>query len=354
MALPPTAYAQQLLRQGYSAQVIRAQLLRAGYGPYDADQAIRLALRASPQAGIPWAWIGAGIGGLALITFIILLLLPTEASLQMAVQAPQATIPPGGSAQATITLESDGRPAVTLTYALLSSGGTLLWSEREDVSVDRSASLRKTIPIPSNAPPGRYSIRVTAMHGGPPVSKTAPLVIERAGTAPAGPLRNETLPGPITPPAPAASSCPAKCDDFYACTSDACVDGRCAYTPIVPCCGNYACEAGETSITCQEDCRPQAASGTTATTDDALIAAARSHEEAVQLCRAIPIQERQDECFDAIAAAASRSELCNAIQDRLKRDSCYMEFAIKDDFTVCDKIEDRYLASSCIFLSKQG
>jgi hypothetical protein len=46
------------------------------------------------------------------------------------------------------------------------------------------------------------------------------------------------------------------CNDFNYCTYDYCnpENGACVYEPIVPCCGNFKCETGESSLNCPDDC----------------------------------------------------------------------------------------------------
>jgi hypothetical protein len=49
------------------------------------------------------------------------------------------------------------------------------------------------------------------------------------------------------------------CDDGNVCTNNDCdpTTGVCSNPPIVPCCGNYECESGETNQNCPGDCPPE-------------------------------------------------------------------------------------------------
>ncbi len=54
-----------------------------------------------------------------------------------------------------------------------------------------------------------------------------------------------------------APACPVSCDDNDSCTADACSQETgygCIHDQLTPCCGNFACEPGETYSTCPEDC----------------------------------------------------------------------------------------------------
>jgi hypothetical protein len=60
-----------------------------------------------------------------------------------------------------------------------------------------------------------------------------------------------------------APGCPETCDDNDSCTADTCGNEtryECRHEQLIPCCGDSACEQGETFSTCPDDC-PECAAG---------------------------------------------------------------------------------------------
>jgi hypothetical protein len=84
----------------------------------------------------------------------------------------------------------------------------------------------------------------------------------------------------------------------------------------------------------------------------ALSAARTDAEKAATLCNTLVLPEDSDPCFASIANASSKSQLCLNIQDLRARDDCLMEFAFKNDYTVCNQLSNRYLLTSCQSLAR--
>jgi len=167
-----------------------------------------------------------------------------------------------------------------------------------------------------------------------------------------------TRPPPRSGPAietPVDTVCPGDCNDFDICTLDKCVLGTCEYTTVQPCCGNFICEAGETSDFCPDDCAAppeEAGPSVGETIKEALESAKSSPEKAASLCNSLEKRKDTDNCFDKIAEESGNNLLCDQIKDTSERDTCYMNFAIEfGDFSVCPKVTNRLLKNSCYSLS---
>ena len=46
------------------------------------------------------------------------------------------------------------------------------------------------------------------------------------------------------------------------------------------------------------------------------------------------------------------SSYCADIISESKKDNCYVNFALDGDYSVCDKISNKYMKESCIALSQ--
>ena len=65
------------------------------------------------------------------------------------------------------------------------------------------------------------------------------------------------------------------------------------------------------------------------------------------LCLGIEDDTSRDNCYMEIAKQAAQSGICSDISKESKRDQCYMDFAIKGDYSVCEKLVNKYLRQSC-------
>jgi len=145
--------------------------------------------------------------------------------------------------------------------------------------------------------------------------------------------------------------CKEPCVDVNPCIKGACVSGFCKFEPISPCCGNSKCEAGEDSFGCSYDCAPNRAP------KEGVISSAQSIvksdvSKAILLCNSLIEDAFVDDCILIISKDSNTAAICNSIRNSNSRDDCYMRFALKNDFFGCDRISDRYMANSCVYLSQ--
>jgi len=76
-----------------------------------------------------------------------------------------------------------------------------------------------------------------------------------------------------------------------------------------------------------------------------------SESKGLDYCTSIA-QEKQNICFKHLALKNNKSKYCAQIDESSYRDSCYIMFAFSGDFTVCDKIENKYRQLSCRSLGR--
>jgi hypothetical protein len=197
--------------------------------------------------------------------------------------------------------------------------------------------------------------------------------------------------------------CPIFFDDKDPCTTDKCgkdTNYLVIHEPITPCCGNMVCESTESKDTCMKDCASPVISLNNNSqindtsrieiieTETPLIDQVEAIKElaysdpkkAESMCAEIVFPYYRDECYYGIAEATNVETYCSQIQEErsvdkclaklsklkedsslcatitndVRRDSCYMRFAMKGDYTVCDKIMDDFYIQTCRQLQDLG
>ena len=71
-----------------------------------------------------------------------------------------------------------------------------------------------------------------------------------------------------------------------------------------------------------------------------------------EVCVSIADGSYKDTCYKDVATTNRNNEVCAKIVKDSKRDQCYMDFATKGDYTICDKLVNKYLKQSCESLEK--
>lgn len=70
-------------------------------------------------------------------------------------------------------------------------------------------------------------------------------------------------------------------------------------------------------------------------------------EKAMDLCTSIDDLTDKESCISRLAEEVSDSSVCENIDTTFTRDACYANFALEGDFSVCSKIYDEYQRSIC-------
>src|SRR5574341_1407146 len=340
-------YVQNLLRQGYDVSTIRNALLNAGYSPYDVDMAMRAAGATEKKVGTKTLII-VFIALLA-VSGVVLIILKTmqapPAVLSFNVNLFSTQVAPGRDLviNAEILNPSGTKTSGLIDYEVSVPSGRIA-SKTESFAVVTRASIPTSISLPPASIPGTYSVSAKLSYAGKQLqsSRTFDVVEKVEAAVPAEALKEkkeeEAKAFQLT--------CPGGCDDLNFCTSDACVQGVCVSTPIVPCCGNNRCEEGETKSSCPIDCSERPIS-VDELLKNAKEAASSDLGRAEEICGSLVQRVYVDTCLLDVSEASSSKTPCASIVNSDKRDACYIPFAYKNDFSVCADISNPYMKNSC-------
>jgi len=345
-------YVQGLLRQGYDPGTIRSTLLNAGYSPYDVDAAMRIA--GAPGRHIETKTlviIFAVIVALAVVVLIVLKAMqPAPAVLSFDVNLFSTEVAPGQDVVVNAEIQNPGgsKASGLIDYEITGPSGKIA-SKTESFSVLNQASVPTAISLPSTAPLGSYSLVATLSYSGKQLKASRTFEVKKkvVQSAPIEALKER----PVEAAKAVQLTCPGGCDDLDFCTTDACVSGVCVNTPIVPCCGNKVCEPGETADTCPLDCGARPAS-TEEIISKAKSLAVSDLSGARAACDSLVLRPYVDSCLSSVSEVADSKETCADIVDSAQRDSCYMPFAYKGDFSVCEKLSNPYMKTACVSLAE--
>ncbi|MEK6822508.1 MAG: hypothetical protein AABY13_01660, partial [Nanoarchaeota archaeon] len=373
------AYIQSLLRNGYREDQVRAYLLRGGYTAYDIEDAFRqlhqqTVLSASTAGPPPWLWIAGAVLGLSIggILVAFFFAAPT-AQLTLRAAPAQVEVRAGDSVTINDVVTSSG--TVTVTHTLKDQTGNPVAFPVQQLLPGKGKQERSVpLDIPQKLPPGTYVMEVSAVDAkGKEATTTFSISVLAAKASCSDGIQNQaetgvdcggqcascpevvspgvppTQPtGPITT-APPIAECPGGCNDYDFNTDDACIENQCVHTDKPAICGNGICNAGETSVTCPQDC----GAGPSGPNADQVVEEARTvapddADRAVALCGSLPKATDRDGCFSVVASSAGKSDLCAQIVEDITRDQCLIDFALsKNEFDVCERIGNRYLRGSC-------
>jgi hypothetical protein len=355
-------YIKKQLAAGYKPDAVRNYLVNYGYNAADIDEAMRAAGApgAKPAAGkkIPLVPIIGGMLAVLVIAVFFIIFLTGEKeeavikeakalNVELTVTMISSNIRQGDDARFSIILANkDGKTRdIGLIYQVVDKEGAAINQKEDFVSVTHLYFGEKNIEVADDAKPGKYSLAVTGHFDGEEVKKTFEF----------GVLAASAISKIIGGAEAEETKCPASCDDDDPCTDDQCsaaTNYQCAHFAVVPCCGNLRCESYENYDNCPTDCtptRPAAAGEITLgeITENAKNYAATSLEQADSYCKSLPEFSQRDSCFFIVANTAKQSSFCTPIFSELKRDNCYSDFALNGDFTVCDKMTNKYMKESC-------
>lgn len=341
------SYVKRMLSSGYSAESIRNALFSAGYRAGDIDDALR-------EATAKRVVFGGKLLVISIIALVFLfgmllvgikLLMPEAKTISVSLSASKQQASPGEAIGISAVFSSNQSRSVLVSahYSLIGPAGENLFTRQEKFSVGKSAVKSVQFAIPANATTGDYSVLAVANYDGKVAEARISLKIaEKKAAAPA--------PGEALSAPERRMEC-GNCDDFNPCTRDYCDKGICRNEPVSPCCGNGICEQGESQTNCPADCVLRAVPAEQLT-EKAKKAVLGSVEAGATICASIPTKSDADICFSEIAGASRNSALCGSIQDAGIRDDCLMNFALMDDFSVCEKMSSPYFMNSCFSLQR--
>lgn len=350
------AYVREQLDRGYTPEMIRSALIRAGYNPQDINFALHVATKQPRRIAITGRNLALAVGIALTAVLLILtgffLFTPGPKEIQIAVQVDKPQLFPGDTLEIRTTLNSEQKRSVPVALDYLVTNiatRRTVTSRSERLNVGESSFTTKSVPLPKTLDPGEYEVRLIAKFEGVTRVKTTKFTVQQP-IVEVPEIIEELLPEEVLELEPVELECPATCDDLNPATEDYCERGTCMHRLLEGVCGNGQCEDGENRITCPADC------GDIGEKEAVLAQAAQQAlldpEKASTLCNSLVLPEDSDQCFGKIANISQRSALCTNIQDMRKEDNCYMEFAFAGDYSVCPLISNKFFLTSCYSLSR--
>jgi len=339
--------------QGYSSAQIAQGLQTAGWQQSDIDEAFNF-IQPSRQSTRPW--IFAASAALAFVVILIaafLFISPSQPSqlLDVSVEPVKTEVSASSPIEfivQLVNLGSASRFDVHIKSELVSvSSNEVVATKTETVAIETRNAVKSQLIVPADSKPGRYVVRVLVEYNQQSARASFSLVVISSDKPSAKPPVSQVTPS--TPPD--YGDCQGGCNDYDSCTLDRCVKGICLFDKISPCCGNGICERGESETFCPEDCaeqRPTVAQSVQVIIDKAFSASSSDPDSGVRLCRTLSQLSDQSVCLSGVAKRSGQAEICGQIVQDKDKDGCYLDFALgRDRFDLCDQVQDRWLKSSC-------
>lgn len=387
------SYIRRYMQQGYDINSIRSHLLKY-YPGNKVDEAIhaiyspevRHVIHFSPTVLIAIIAVVLGIGmmGFFLFRATIFTAVP-DRLLDLKVSLLATSVKAGQNLEFNIELINVGTIKgfdVFLNYNIYDQKGKLLISKEETIALVTKASAKASVAIPRRAVDGTYKLDVTAKYD----SKTAAakesfsIYTEQkpAETCFDG-IKNRDeedadCGGSYCDPCETEASC----EDGIRNQDEEGVDcgGPCEPCKIEPTCADGIRNQGETGIDCGGPCGkcPEAPGiSLPEKIEEIKEIAKKDKDRALKLCMEFALENykeeciynvavvaadssicedinenrTKDKCFTKIAEATNNNLICDKIEKESRRDSCYMQFVMKGDYSVCDRIANQYLKQSC-------
>jgi hypothetical protein len=375
-----TEYVKNLKKQGYNSLAIKNVLQRYGYPQNVIDQAVAGA--GGGKKGPKHMIIFLSVIIVAFIIGAFFILKPSEgiptARLEVSLGEVDREVTAGEELSA-VALLSAVKPKETgdiyMKYELFDeSRADRLSFKSEAIPFTESKQHSFMLDIPQNAKSGNYILKVTARHKAE--SSTSEQRFSIKGEEKAAPPEEEPTPEEPFPEEP-ATKCPPSCNDGNPSTRDYCdasTDFRCEHEDTSVC-GDGDCSFSENSQTCPRDCETQGDAIVMDSSYEKLESikqlAPSDPEAAKQECDTMNLNYR-DECYQAVGEISNNANLCDKVGDNFirdkcfsnvaislerpalcenipesRRDSCYVNFAVEGDYSVCEKLLNPYLKKSC-------
>lgn len=336
-------YVHRLRQQGYSRASIHAHLSRSGYSPFVINEVVNPYLPRVETQTVMQRWV-------FIVIFVVLLLLvgafvwwmfqPLKVSLEL--RPSVSSVFPGNSIVFEKLLSSSNKASVDIVHELV-SGSKKVVERREKLLISGLQQISSKFFVPESVKPGDYVLRVTVFFDGSSVSKQFSVVVKEPSVQDGSSLVNVTE--------EVGEDCATPCIAIGPCLESSCVSGACVSSPVIPCCGNGRCESDETVDSCANDCSALFSSKESVV-ESAVSVIKKDVSQAVLLCNSLIEDSAVDSCIETISKDAQLSSVCDAVRSHSSRDGCYMSFALEGDFSVCEKIADRYRSNSCWYLAQ--
>lgn len=329
-------YINQQRQAGYTDDQIKQAMLQYGYDAQTVQEALN-----PKKAGFKIPTVAIILVALVIIIGVFYLVFSGDepVSFTISTNPVVSEIDPGKSLSFNVNINGISE-RVSLTHDIETSSGNLIDTETDSAS----GSSLSTITAPTS--PGTYTVTTTATYDDQSKTSTFSFTVKEEQVIPDEPIIED--------------QCPTTCDDQDPCTRDDCgadTNYRCAHFKISPCCGNSICETDETYDSCSQDCvaDEDVITPSTGLTIQEITEEAKSKAnspDATSYCNGLAKEYHRDSCFNTVAEESQTSSFCENIASDTTRDNCYTNFALTGDYTVCEKLVNKYLKASCISLSE--
>ena len=311
------------IQQGYDVHTIQEHLISQGYALKDVQEAVSLVYGAPHVKHTVELSKKTIITVLSASTIIIIALIFVFTSfsgdeapatlLDLSLSSTMESVEVGEEFVFTYLSTQTGsqkRFDFKMTHEILDSSNRVITSTQEEIAIETKVSDTKSLKIPSDTKPGTYVLKSTAIYDDKKATARINFKVEGEEKE-----EVEEKEDPKVEEDPVVEE-PSKDDP----------DDQ--EVPKVP-----------KPKKSQQD--------SSSIIQDAISSAQSDLSRAGKLCDSLLEIRDRDKCFDKIAEQAQNTKLCSNIQSNSKRDTCYMNFAIEGDYSVCDKVENPYLKKSC-------
>jgi len=383
-------YIKNSLKQGYDTAAIRNALLKSGYNFKEIDEAMH-AVHSKSSFPVISVMIVVGVAVVLVAVFVLIFVVsrqgveteqPVQPAstkiLELSLSKIMTTVRPGEDISFYLDLKNIGTALsydIDLKYEVISiKDGSVALSVADKGIVGK---IEKKVAIPSSVSLGNYILRVNVMYDGKELKDALPLKFYREADLPTctDNKQNQGEEGVDCGGPCDACQIVVTCDDGNSCTLDEVKGGKCYHTTIRPCCGDGICDADEE---CSGDCgnvpdtnvwdqvdNAEELAGTDANAavkecenidnryykDDCYLKVAVAAKDDIY-CKNVQEERQKDNCYRDVAVEVGDSSSCEKIDSEARRDSCYVKFMAQGDYSVCDKIANKYLKQNCESLAK--
>ncbi|MBI4141234.1 hypothetical protein HY485_05350 [Candidatus Woesearchaeota archaeon] len=336
-------YVHKLREHGHSRSFIRAHLSRSGYSPLVVNEVLNPSFPAVQHVRMNYFFVAL----IVLLVFVVGSLFvwwffqPARVSIEL--YALTTAVFPGEQVIFDKVLSSSvEKLPVDVVFELLSDKKAVV-ERREKLLISGLQRIPSKFFVPNNVKSGEYVLKVSVLFDGKSVSNQFSVTVKESLRPVAQILGNVSQEN--------TKECAKPCIAVVPCTASECVDGGCVSNPIIPCCGNGRCESDESESSCTTDCGV-VHSSRESVVESASVLVKKDVAQSILLCNSLIEDDAVDSCLETISKEALSSVVCDSVRSAGRRDSCFMSFALNGDFSVCDKIVDRYQSNSCWYLAQ--
>lgn len=324
------SYIQQQLNTGHDIASIRKYLIGYGYNPKDVEEAIKHVYKPKKkESKIILIAIAVIIIVIAIIAVFSLVSKPAkkEVALSISTELMSKRIIPGGYIMFKTEIDKTSPVSVSLSHTLTGPDGTEIDKIEETTSKSKASQFR----IPMDAKPGTYKISTFAELGDITKSSTITFSIREVTK----PEEEEEVTEEKEEPEeiPEEEEEIEEPDEFASLTIWERVEAIKEIANQSPLKAKGYCDqigvAGH-----KNQCYYNIAEVT----------------GAIDYCNLITEQKIIDRCYTKIAEIQNNSKICTSISTESRRDNCYMTFVQNGDYSVCDKLVNKYYKESCVAL----